>query len=409
MPRQPIDRRTFLRRAAGTAVAVPSLSAVLAACAKPGALPPGVELLPLARPDKPVTLPMWRDPIPDGMPIEKGATLKIYNWDSYFYKKVLKEFEALYDVTIEWTPFNNMEEAIQKMASGQVKPDVFFSDVDKINSLVESRIIQPLNQSYIPNLEKDAWRSYQDPFYDQGWRYTVPYVIWTTGVGYRRDHIDDSVVADKGFDVLWDPQYAGKIGLYDSYRDTIGMALIRNGVTDINTGNPEDIRKAKDDILDLIAATDARLTINGTYVGIPEDTFWAHLAWSGDMVGATFYLPKGTDADVLGYWHPPRAAAGNDTMTVTSYAQNPVLAHTFLNFMLDPKYGVPNFTQWNGYQPPLKAIDPDTLVKEGTVPESLSKAVVQASDVTHGLFINALSPEVDQRWVDAWAEIKAGG
>ena len=410
--RHPFDRRTFLRRAAGAAVAVPSLSAILAACAKPGSLPPGVTILPLARPHDPVTLPRWKEPIADGLPIEKGATLKVYNWSDYFYKKVLKEFESAYGVTIEWTPFNNMEEAIQKMASGQIKPDVFITDVDKINSLVEARLIQPLNHSYIPSLVKDVWKSYQNPFYDQQWRYTVPYVLWTSGIAYRRDHIDDAEVAAKGYEILWDSTYRGKVGLYDSYRDCIGMALMRNGVQDINTGNREDINAAKDAILELIANTDARLTINGVYVGISEDTFWLHEAWSGDIIGAQFYLPKGTDASVLGYWYPEQQGnfdSGNDTMTVGASASNPVLAHAFLDFFQNPKYAIPNFEDWNGYQPPQKSLDPNSLVKDKVVPSTLSQAVVRARDITRGQFINVLSAEDDQKWVDAWAEIKAGG
>ena len=84
---QGMDRRTFLRRAAGTAVALPTLSAVLAACAKPGGLPPGVKIIPPARQDSPVTLPTYGvDPVAADAPIEAGATLQIYNWADYLYK-----------------------------------------------------------------------------------------------------------------------------------------------------------------------------------------------------------------------------------------------------------------------------------------------------------------------------------
>jgi len=126
VPRPPIDRRTFLRRAAGAAVAVPSMSAILAACARPGQLPEGVTLLPPARQDRPVTLPTYgAKPIPTDTPLEKGVTLRVYNWADYFYKKTLKDFGAKYDVTVEYTSFNNMEEGIQKIGAGQIKPDVF--------------------------------------------------------------------------------------------------------------------------------------------------------------------------------------------------------------------------------------------------------------------------------------------
>ena len=80
-----MDRRDFLRRAGGAAIAVPSLAAILAACAKPGTTSGGGGSgsgsspgeIPIASPDNPVTLPMTRDPIPTDTPIESGATLQV--------------------------------------------------------------------------------------------------------------------------------------------------------------------------------------------------------------------------------------------------------------------------------------------------------------------------------------------
>ena len=61
-----ISRRDFLRRSAGSAVALPSLAAILAACERPGE-DTGVDVDVLTpRPDSPVTLPMEIDPIADG-------------------------------------------------------------------------------------------------------------------------------------------------------------------------------------------------------------------------------------------------------------------------------------------------------------------------------------------------------
>ena len=47
--------------------------------------------------------------------------------------------------------------------------------------MVYTDLIQPLNHSYVPNLE-NVWPEYQDPWYDQGAQYTVPYTVYTTGV-----------------------------------------------------------------------------------------------------------------------------------------------------------------------------------------------------------------------------------
>ena len=92
-----LSRREFLRRSLGTAVVLPSAAAILAACSKPGTTSSGGTATGggarvLARPDNPVTLPMHGEPIPTGTPIETG-TLRVYNWDAYMYKPVLKAFE----------------------------------------------------------------------------------------------------------------------------------------------------------------------------------------------------------------------------------------------------------------------------------------------------------------------------
>ncbi len=61
--------------------------------------------------------------------------------------------------------------------------------------------------------------------------------------------------------------------------------------------------------------------------------------WSGDVVNAQYYLPKGTPVDVLRYWFPSdgNGMVDNDLMVVLRGGKNPVLAHLFLQHMLDTK------------------------------------------------------------------------
>jgi len=416
----PMSRRDFLRRSAGAAITLPSLSAILAACGRPGESGGGggngatgaTGERVLARPDNPVTLPMNGEPIPTDTPLESG-TLRIYNWSEYLYKKVINAFAEQYGVEVELTTFNNMEEGIQKMVAGQVQADVFFPTTDYVSRLVAADLIQPLNHELIPNLEANYWRTFWDPgpWYDLGWRYTVPYTIYTTGVAYRRDRIGDDEAAAAGYEMFFDPTFKGAVSYYDSYRDAIGMMLLRNGVTDPNTEDPAAIDAAKDAILQMINENDARLTINGTYSKLPEGEFSVSQAWSGDIVGAQWYLPKGTSPDVLGYWYPEdnKGLIGNDTITIPRIAESPRLAHEFLNFLLDEEWGFINFRDWNGYQPPMTSIDPERLIAEGVVPESLPRAVVSEEMFAEAYVQGELSAEADKLWLDAWAEIQAGG
>ena len=206
-----LSRRAFLTRAGGAAIALPSLAAILAACAKPGATPaegPSASGIPIATLESPVELPVARDPIAVDTPIESG-TLSLYNWDSYIYKKVVQDFEDEFGVSVEITTFNNMEEGIQKVVAGQVTPDVFVPTPGYIRRLVQSDLLAPLQHELIPNMQASVWPSYSDPgpYYDLGWRYTVPYTIYTWGVAYRRDRVGDDDIAAQGL-----PTMCGDVG-----------------------------------------------------------------------------------------------------------------------------------------------------------------------------------------------------
>ena len=121
-------RREFLARTGGAAFALSGASGLLAACSNSTttagstvnsagqAVGPGG--LPLARPDNPVKLPLWEDPIKSGLKPETGGTFTVYNYPAYLYKKLLNEFCAKYDVTPQYTPF----EATEHLNQGRSPP-----------------------------------------------------------------------------------------------------------------------------------------------------------------------------------------------------------------------------------------------------------------------------------------------
>jgi spermidine/putrescine transport system substrate-binding protein len=419
--RSRMTRRDFIRRSAGVALSFPTAAAVLAACQRRGVetnrgAQPGEPTVPFgARPDNPVTLPIFDDnpPIENGLDPETG-TLQVYNWVDYLYKKLLKDFGHEFGVGSSLTIFHNTDIAIEKLAAGDVHFDVFFPTPDLLPKLVASKLIQPLNLSYIPNLQKNVWPQLVNPYYDQGSHYSVPYGIYTTGIGYRSDLVDEDIGArENPYEVFWDPIYRGKIGIYDDYREAMSMVLLKNGISNLNTTDPDDIELVRNDLLAMVDATNVRVTILGAYTGIPEKKFFVHQAWSGDMAYAPYYMPGkeyGDPNGVLRYWHPLNGGGvvGNDLMAIPTSAEHPVLAHHFLNFMLDNKHGVENFTAGWGYQPPLSVIEPDELIGEGAIPPNLKTAVVRERDFKTGLTYDPLKPDVDAMYQDAWAEFKAG-
>src|SRR6185437_4449875 len=190
----------------------------------------------LPRKNNPVRWPTADNkPIPSGLQPETGATLQIFNWVAYVNQAVLNHFAKKYKCKVVVTTFNTMNEAISKLRSG-LKFDVFMGvTVDVLGQLVSSRLIQPLNHSYIPNITQ-AWPDFTNPFYDMGWKYTVPYTIYTTGIAWRKDLVDLNPYTMKNpWSMLWQPKYKGRIAILDDYREGISLGLMKSGIYDLNT------------------------------------------------------------------------------------------------------------------------------------------------------------------------------
>jgi spermidine/putrescine transport system substrate-binding protein len=408
-------RREFLRRAAASGIALPSLAAILAACrdsSQPsGNAPSGTGVAAggvLADFDNPMELPLYDDiqPIADGLSPEPGP-LRVYNWNDYIYKKVIKQFEAEYDVSIEYTQFAGMAEAMNKVQNETIQWDVFFPTIENVSKLVNAQRVQPWNQSYLEN-RANIWPFLLDPWYDKGSRYTLPYLTWKTGIGYRRDFVDDPATYDMPFDIFWDTKYAGKVGVLDEYRETIGMALLRNGGTNFNSTDPEELAAAVDSLIELIDLVNVEIG-PGDYQKLAEGTSHVRYSWSGNMNYARYYLPRGVETDVLGYYYPPEGGweVANDAIVLNRNAENPVLAHLFMNFLMDKDVALTNFG-YEGFQPPLVGVDRQEFLDAGFIPPTLENTLVSEEDFEQGQPVAPLTPEADQLYQDEWARFKAG-
>jgi spermidine/putrescine transport system substrate-binding protein len=80
----------------------------------------------------------------------------------------------------------------------------------------------------------------------------------------------------------------------------------------------------------------------------------------------------------------------------------------FLNYMLDNKVAIKNFG-WNGYQPPIKALEPNKLVEDGTIVKNLETTVIVQSDFDIGQTPEQLTPDEDKRWLEVWSRVQQGG
>jgi spermidine/putrescine transport system substrate-binding protein len=397
---QGLSRRAALQRGLTAALLAGGAGSLLDACAP---FVTGGAAVPLPRPNSPVTWPTTGNTaIRSGLEPETGATLQIFNWVAYVNQACVNHFAKKYKCKVVVTTFNTMDEALSKLRSG-LKFDVFMGvTVDVLGQLIDSKLIQPLNHGYLPNITQ-AWPDFTNPFYDQGWKYTVPYTIYTTGISWRKDLVhEDPYTMKNPWAMPWQSKYRGKVAILDDYREGISLGLMKNGIFNLNTTSKDQITLSRRALQDLASLVNVHVD-NNDYTEVPDGQTWIHTAWSGDMAAAPYYMPKGTPVEVVGYWFPAdgRGPVANDTNTVLRSASNPVLAHLFLNYLMDLPNALENIS-FNGYMQPLNEITPQKLVKEKLLPPSLVSTAVLPSYFRRGVSELQLPVDADALWQQAW-------
>jgi spermidine/putrescine transport system substrate-binding protein len=433
--RPSMNRREFLRRAAAAGIAVPSMAAILAACGSgaqtgvksgPSSGSSGASEFgtggigggpyPLARPVAPVTWKIQADnPVIDsGMQPEKNATLQVLRWPYYLDNGVLKAFEQKYGCKIAITEYADMDKGLAKINSGQGDFDVIYGvNVWALGRSIAAGLVRPINLDYVPNLANNVWDSFQSPFYDVGSQYSVPYSVWNTGIFWRNDkvNIDPASMSDP-YDVFWDNPPKDKTALLANAQDVLALPMFRDGRTDVNVTDPALITKAKNDVSEVAAKVGNILYDHIDYTTMPAGKTYLHQSWSGNASDTVVFLSDPSQADIYTYYWPGTdghpANVDNDLALLLKSGKNPVLSHLLLDWFMDPKNALDNFTNTTGYQQPLKKFTPDAMVASGIVPPRLSTVIVAEEDFPKGSRELELPPDADALWQQAFSELQAG-
>ena len=365
--------------------------------------------IPLARRDYPVTLPKVGDPVKAGKP-ESGGELQVYNYADYLNPEVIKAFGKQENVSVRVTTFNSLDEAFTKLSTGRLKFDVIFTAPDHLSRLVGRRLVQPLNLDLVPNLKTEVWPELQNPFYDVGPRYTVPYTLYTTGIGWRNDEIKAFDPAELGWESFWKSQpYRGRVGILDDSRegDRDGADVPRRdrpqhrgpGAAQARVGGPQGAQRDR-----AREGDDHRLRDAAGRAHVAQPGLVGRHAQRGHLLPA-----RGDDRRGALVLDPaPGGPVFNDCMCVGAEAEKPVLAHRFLNYMLDPKNALENFVGYVGYQPPITKIDAQALFDQQLLPQNLANCVVTREDYANGNAYLALTAGGRRAWDQNWDAFRNG-
>ena len=263
-------------------------------------------------------------------PVDKYGSdvLNVFNWGEYIGEDVIANFEEEYGVKVNYSLFESNEIMYTKLLSGNTYDVIVPSDY-MIERLMEEELIQPLDYTYMTNLDDlDTEVLALMDEYDDGGKYSIPYFWGTVGLVYNKNNVDIDKLDKLGWSILKDKEYAGRIFMYDSERDSFIVALKALGYS-MNTENMDEINKAYEWLCDLHdTMSPAYVTDEVTDAMINNEKDIA-VVYSGD---AAFIISQNED---MGYYMPKEGTnVWSDGFVIPSNAKNPKLANEFINYMM---------------------------------------------------------------------------
>ena len=257
------------------------------------------------------------------------AKLNLYNWDTYTGKTTLADFKSATGIQVKMSLFATNDELFSKLKAGNPGFDVIVPSNEYVTRMRISDMLMPLDHSKIPN-RVNLLPQFQNPDFDPGRKYSMPYTWLLLGIGYRKSKVDG--VPDSWKWVMDSDRYKGRIGLFSEADDLIelGAKYMGHSVRDIPYPMVDRIAEMyirqkpnikifhNDEGQDLLLAGDIDIVME----------------YNGDIAQVMLEDPD------LDFVVPKEGTILNsDCLCIPKGAPRPDNAHQFINFILDGKNG----------------------------------------------------------------------
>jgi len=255
--------------------------------------------------------------------------LNFYNWDTYTGKTTLADFQAATGVAVKMSLFATNDELFSKLRAGNPGFDLIVPSNEFVTRMVISDMLMQLDHAKIPNVA-NLLPAFQNPDFDPGRKYSMPYTWLVLGIGYRKSKMDG--VPDSWKWVMDSDRYKGRIGLFSEADDLIELGAKYFG---------HSVRGIPPAMIDQVAEMYIRQKPN---IKIFHNDEGQDLLLSGDIDIVMEYngdiAQVMQEDDDLDFVVPKEGSVLNsDCLCIPKGAPRPDNAHRFINFMLDGKNG----------------------------------------------------------------------
>jgi spermidine/putrescine transport system substrate-binding protein len=382
-----VTRRELLERIALVGGAA-ALAPVIAACtSSSGSSPsPAASATSAASPSAAASASAAPTPVPS-----PEAELYIYNWTDYLAPEVIQSFEAKYGVEVTQDFFDTTDAMYAKLGDDGGGYDLSFPISVDIPDLIARGTIVPLDKSFLTKIG-NLGEEWTDPGYDPGNTHSIPYMWWTTGVGYDKARIPDELTSSTA---LWDERWGGHILMLDDWQEVFGLALIQLG----HSANTENITELDEASALLQRQKPLVRDYNTDTIGtMTSGDFWIGHIWGADRYAIQEVVPE------FVYYIPEEGGVkGSDTVAVMSGAKHPVAAHLFINHLLDAEQSAANTYL-------IYYMGPNAAAKEYISPEILDDPTINPDqEIVDKLEeLLDLDQAVRDEYLKRWAQLTGG-
>lgn len=321
---------------------------------------------------------------------EDQVTLNVYNWGDYIDEEVLKQFEEEYNIKVIYDTYDRNEDMYIKLKKGGTSYDVCVPSDYMIEKMIKEDMLEVIDYKNIPNY-KYIMERFKGLSFDPDNQYSVPYLWGTIGIIYNTQEVKTPV---DSWNILWDPQYQGKILMMDSPRDAFMVAEKRLGFS-MNTNDSESLELSKKELIAQKPLVLAYVNDSVKDMMINEEAAIA-AAWSGEAI---FMMDNNEN---LAYAVPKEGTnMWFDNLVIPKNSPHKKEAEIFIDFLCRPDIALKNAI-YIGYSTPNQGaydmMDEEMKQNKVIYPD---EAIIKQSEV-----YKDLGPEFVESLDRHWTEVK---
>ena len=256
------------------------------------------------------------------------GTVNLYNWQAYINPDNVKAFQQQFGQKVTQDFYVSNEAMLAKLQAGARGYDVIVPTGYMVEIMIKQGLLYKLAKDHLPNF-KNVDAKFTNLDFDPGNQYSVPKDWGTTGFGYRTDLLP-KMTSWADFWKHATTTASGKVTVLDGENEVIGSALKMLGYS-YNSVDLNELNHAKDQLM-LLKPHLLSITSTEYITQMQSGQAILSLGWNGDFFAVQTKQPK-----VLYVVPTEGSELWMDNWCIIRTAPDPVAAHAFLNFFMDPR------------------------------------------------------------------------